>query len=208
MTGWQVMESRTAAPQLESLIDDLLKDYLLQNAAARILKAGLDQVGVGFKPVVDHITIRTTDIDRRAEEFVHLGYAYHETLEYEDWFAKVYRTPGYPALFVDQAYPGERGKSSLIPGWVAVFGDRTLHHVAIRVEDIEVAIQQLRAQGGTFAGDIVGARGGVLRQIFTTPERVNGQPFSVLEFTERHHGYQGFSPPQADGLMKSTLRAD
>jgi hypothetical protein len=27
----------------------------------------------------------------------------------------------------------------------------------------------------------------------------------VLELAERHRGYQGFSPPQADSLMKSTV---
>jgi hypothetical protein len=35
---------------------------------------------------------------------------------------------------------------------------------------------------------------------------IDGQPFSVLELTERHRGYQGFSPPQADSLMKSTVK--
>jgi 4-hydroxyphenylpyruvate dioxygenase-like putative hemolysin len=79
-----------------------------------------------------------------------------------------------------------------------------LHHVAVRVEDIEQAMRRLEAQGVAFAGRIVGERGGVLRQIFTVPEQVEGEPFSVLELTERHQGFQGFSPPQADGLMKST----
>jgi catechol 2,3-dioxygenase-like lactoylglutathione lyase family enzyme len=193
--------------ELDALIDGLVNDYLARNLAARVLKAGLDEVGAGFKPVVDHMTIRTQDIERRAEEFVRLGYSVGETLHYGDWFAKVYRAPGYPALFVDQAYPDARGRTSIIPGWVAKFGDRTLHHVAVRVEDIEWAINRLKAQGVVFTGEIVGARGGVLRQIFTAPERVDGEPFSVLELTERRQGFQGFSPPQADGLMKSTVQA-
>jgi hypothetical protein len=33
---------------------------------------------------------------------------------------------------------------------------------------------------------------------------VDGQPFTVLELAERHRGYLGFLPPQADSLMKST----
>jgi catechol 2,3-dioxygenase-like lactoylglutathione lyase family enzyme len=193
--------------ELDARIDGFVNDYLARNLAARVLKAGLDEVGVGFKPVVDHITIRTRDIERRAEEFVGLGYSFGETLQYEDWFAKVYRAAGYPALFIDQAYPDARGRTSIIPGWVAKFGDNTLHHVAVRVEDIEWAINRLKGQGVIFTGAIVGARGGVLRQIFTAPERVDGEPFSVLELTERHQGFQGFSPPQADGLMKSTVQA-
>src|SRR5205807_8023020 len=50
-----------------SVIDGLLKNYLSRNLAARVLQAALDDVSVGFRPVVDHLTIRTLDIDRRAE---------------------------------------------------------------------------------------------------------------------------------------------
>lgn len=193
--------------ELEALLDGLIKDYLARNLAARVLQAALDEVGVGFRPVVDHLTIRTLDIDRRAEEFIRLGYAYAETLHYDDWFAKVYRAPGFPPLFVDQAYSDAKGRTSIIPGWVGTFGDKTLHHVAVRVEDIEWAIHRLKGQGVVFSGDIVGARGAPLRQIFAAPEQVDGVPFSVLELTERHHGFQGFSPPQANALMRSTVKA-
>jgi hypothetical protein len=183
----------------------MIDDYVSRNRAAKMLRDSLDQAGVGFYPVADHLTLRTLNIDRRAEEFTRLGYGYSETIEYEDWYAKVYRKVGYPALFVDQAYPDDRGCTSLIPGWVNKFGDQVFHHVAVRVEEIERAIEQLKAQGVVFTGQIVGARGGQLRQIFTAPEMIDGQPFSVLELAERHRGYQGFSPPQADSLMKSTI---
>src|SRR6266705_2638830 len=145
--------------ELEAVIDGLLKNYLSRNLAARVMQAALDDVGVGFRPVVDHLTIRTLDIDRRAEEFLRLGYAYSETLNYDDWFAKVYRTPGFPPLFIDQAYPDARGATSIIPGWVAKFGDRTLHHVAVLVGDIEWAILRLKAQRAT-APDLHGSRAG------------------------------------------------
>jgi len=190
--------------ELDARLDRLITEYLSRNLAARVLQAALDEVGVGFRPVIDHLTIRTLDIDRRAEEFLQLGYGYAETLQYDDWFAKVYRVPGFPPLFIDQAYPDAKGTTSLIPGWVATFGDQTLHHVAVRVEDIEWAIHRLKTQGVVFTGDIVGARGASLRQIFTSPERVAGEVFSVLELTERRHGFLGFSPPQANALMRST----
>jgi catechol 2,3-dioxygenase-like lactoylglutathione lyase family enzyme len=197
----------TGRSELDQMIDTLLADYLSRNTAARTLKTLLDRAGIGLLPVLDHLTFRTLDVDRRAEPFVRLGYTYDQTLEYRDWFAKIYRAPGYPALFIDQAFPGERGSGCLIPDWVAAFGDRTLHHVAVRVEEIERAIEVLREEGVQFSGPIVGEKSGVLRQIFTAPELVNGKPFSVLELTERHAGFLGFSPPQADGLMKSTLLA-
>ncbi len=192
------------AQELDDLMEKMVADYVAHNKAASVMKVMLDETGVGFSPVVDHVTIRTLDIDRGAEPFVALGYAYDETLKYDDWFAKVYRKPGYPALFVDQAYPDDRGKTSIIPGWVKKFGDRVFHHVAVRVEDIEKAVERLKHKGVVFAGKIVGAPGGQLRQIFSAPEMIDGQPFSVLELAERHRGYQGFLPPQADSLMKST----
>ena len=191
--------------ELEQVITRYINDYVARNHAATIMSQALNEIGIGLFPVVDHITIRTGSIDPRAEEFLLLGYAYAETLEYDDWWAKVYRAPGCPALFVDQAYDGERGKTSIIPAWVKEFGDRTLHHIAVRVADIETSIQRLTAKGVMFAGQIVGERGGDLRQIFTVPEQVNGQGFSVLELAERHRGFQGFSPPHANSLMQSTV---
>ncbi|CAI4033610.1 VOC domain-containing protein [Nitrospira tepida] len=191
--------------KLDALIEPMVADYVAKNRAAQAIKADLDSIAVGLLPVIDHLTIRTDDIDRRAQEFVDLGYEYAETIEYSDWYAKVYRAPGYPALFVDQAYADDRGKTSVIPRWVAKFGDRVFHHLAVRVEDIDKSIARLKAKGVRFAGEIVGAPGSALRQIFTVPESVDGEPFSVLELTERHAGYQGFSPPQADGLMRSTV---
>lgn len=197
----------TNARLLDETLSKYVADFVARNAAARTLKRQLDEVGVGFFPLADHLTFRTDDIDRRAQEFLSLGYAFSDTLHYDDWFAKVYRKPGYPALFIDQAHPGERGKTCVIPSWVAKFGDRTLHHIAVRVEDIEAAMDRLQRAGVRFAGSIVGDRGGALRQVFTVPEQVGGEPFSVMELTERHEGYLGFSPPQADSLMKSTAKA-
>ena len=191
---------------LEQVIAEYVEAYVSRNQAATIIRDALEEIGIGLFPVVDHITVRTLSIDERAKEFLEHGYEYSETLEYEDWWAKVYRAPGCPALFVDQACIGERGKTCLIPRWVNQFGDRTLHHIAIRVTDIEAAIQRLTVKGLEFAGTIVGERGADLRQIFSVPEHVDGQPFSVLELAERHRGFQGFSPPHANSLMQSTLQ--
>ncbi len=191
--------------QLERALDAYRHEYVSRNHAAQVARRLLETVGIGLTPLVDHLTIRTRNIDRRVQEFVRLGYGYSETLEYGDWYAKVYRAPGFPALFVDQAYEDGRGKSSVIPGWVDAFGDQTLHHIALLVEDIEAAMDRLQQQGVIFAGSILGEKGEHLRQIFSMPEQVGGKPFSVLELIERHAGYQGFSPPQADALMQSTV---
>jgi catechol 2,3-dioxygenase-like lactoylglutathione lyase family enzyme len=203
MTGGGTVSQAT---NLERVIGEYVADYVSKNQAAMIVREALEEIGIGLFPVLDHITVRTLSIDNRAQEFLEYGYAYSETLEYDDWWAKVYRAPGCPALFVDQAYVDERGATSIIPGWVNHFGDRTLHHIAIHVDDIEAAIQRLSTKGVRFAGTIVGERGGDLRQIFSVPEQVDGQAFSVLELAERHRGFQGFSPPQANSLMQSTMK--
>ncbi len=192
---------------LETLLLGYIEDFVQQNKAARIIADGLHVLGVGFWPVVDHLTFRTMDVEKRAQEFLKYKYVYDSklgVLEYNNWFAKVYRKPGYPPLFLDQAYTGAKGKGSLIPDWVKAFGDGTLHHVAVRVEDIEKAVFFLEKQSVKFVGEIVGEKNSDLRQIFTDPEMKKGKAFSVVELTERHRSYGGFSPPQANRLMEST----
>jgi len=192
---------------LENLLRQYIEDFVSHNRAAKTLTQGLRVVGVGLRPIVDHITFRTLDVDKRAKEFLKQGYVYDEhtgIIEYTNWWAKVYRKGGYPAIFIDQAFEGKRGKGSLIPDWVETFGDKVLHHIAVLVDDIEQAVYYLEKQGVPFADEIIGQKGSDLRQVFSKPEIVNGKTFSVLELTERHRGYAGFLPPQANGLMEST----
>ena len=192
---------------LDGLLKSYIDDFISHNRAAKVISDGLRVIGIGFRPVIDHMTFRTLDVDQRAKEFLKYGYADDRKLgiiEYENWWAKVYRKDGYPALFIDQAYGGPKGKGSLIPDWVRTFGDKALHHIAVQVDDIENAIYFLEKQSVVFSGNIVGDRGTDLRQIFTQPETCNGKAFTVVELTERRRGYTGFLPPQAQGLMEST----
>lgn len=190
----------------DALIQALISNYFRENEAARLYMAEYDPQGGPV--VIDHITIRCLNVDQRAREFQTRGYVYNgELIEYPDqgWWAKVYRKPGYPALFIDQAYSDPKGERSIIPKWVEAFGDCVLHHVAVLVKDIEGAISALQKRGVTFSGDVVGHRGTRLRQVFTASEARHGMAFSVLELTERN-GYDGFYPEQADSLMQSSLK--
>ena len=196
---------------MENSVGQFFSDYIVRflsdNRAGCLINDSLAQCGVGLMPLVDHCTMRTHDVDKRAEEIIAFGFFQDEDigiLEFDSWWAKVYRKPGYPALFIDQAFEGERGRESLIPGWVDAHGDRCFHHISVLVENIETGIDSLRSKGILFAGEIVGGPGSDLRQIFTLPEKRNGKVFTVLELIERHNGYRGFLPPQADGLMEST----
>ena len=195
----------------EEVVRRYVKEFVKNSRAARFLQRELEKIGIGLFPLVDHITVRTLDVDKRAREFIRLGFTWdrtigtHGILEYDDWWAKVYRKPGLPAVFIDQAFRGRRGKTSVIPPWVNRFSDKVLHHIAVRVGDIEKAVASLKKRGISFAGGIVGAKGGDLRQIFTAADVRNGHPFTVVELIERHRGYAGFSPPSADALMKSSV---
>ena len=195
----------------EKRVRRYVEEFVRNNRAAGILKEQLDKPGIGLFPLVDHITVRTLDVDRRAKEFLRLGFRWDRTvgnngvLEYDDWWAKVYRKPGLPAVFIDQAFKGPRGNTSVIPPWVRRFSDRLLHHIAVRVEEIEKAVAAMKKRGIRFAGPIVGGRGTDLRQIFTAADVKRAHPFTVVEIIERHRGYAGFSPPSADALMKSSI---
>jgi hypothetical protein len=183
---------------LEQLLRYYLQDFIANNSAAKVVADGMRVIGIGFRPIIDHITFRTLDVEQRAKEFLKYGYKYDAktgVIEYDNWWAKVYRKAGYPAIFIDQPFSGKRGKGCLIPDWVETFGDQILHHVSIQVDDIEQAVFFLEKQGVPMAGNILGDRGSDLRQIFTKPEVRKKKPFTVLELAERHRGYQGFSPP-------------
>ncbi len=190
----------------EPLVQRPLADYFRDNEAARhYLKVCAAK---GWPARIDHLTIRCLDIERRAQPFFAIGYQdRNEVVDYPDqgWWAKVYRKAGYPALFIDQAYSDERGKKSFLPKWVTLFGEDCFHHVAVRVDDIEAVMAAMEAAGVEFSGEIVGAKGTRLRQIFTAAEQRKGQAYSVLELTQRLN-YEGFVPEQADGLMQASVK--
>ncbi|QPJ63349.1 MAG: hypothetical protein G3M70_16275 [Candidatus Nitronauta litoralis] len=193
--------------ELDAIFEDYIARFLEGNAVARHFNMKLNELGIGLMPLVDHCTIRTMDVEQRVKEFIGLGYQYDSligVLKFDSWWAKVYRKPGYPALFVDQAYSDERGQESLIPKWVRAHGDQCFHHVALLTQDIEKAISAMEKSGFEMAGSIVGEVGSDLRQVFTKPEMREGEAYTVLELIERHNGYAGFLPPQANGLMESS----
>lgn len=192
---------------LDQLMQDYIGSFLEGNRAAADFADQLTRCGAGLMPLVDHCTVRTLDVDSRSQQFIDYGFHYDEkigVLEFDHWWAKVFRKPGYPALFIDQAFDGDRGRDSLIPDWVKAHGDQCFHHIALLVEDVDAAIAAIRQRGFDVAGPVVGDPGSDLRQVFTQPEKMDGAVYTVLELIERHHGYAGFLPPQADGLMEST----
>ena len=45
--------------ELDVLIARMIQEYVSRNQAAKVLRDSLDEAGVGFYPVADHLTLRT-----------------------------------------------------------------------------------------------------------------------------------------------------
>ncbi|MFQ5779455.1 MAG: hypothetical protein ACE5J1_00930 [Nitrospiria bacterium] len=190
----------------DPIIRNLVKLYFQENFSAQVFLEECERQG--RRLVIDHVAVRCLNVDRRAEEFLKIGYVYHgEIIEYPDqgWWAKVYRKSGAPALFIDQAYDDPRGEKSIIPQWVQRFGDQVLHHAAVLVDNIEEVVSLLQSRHIEFSGAIIGSPGSRLRQVFTAAEEKQGAPYTVLELTERN-AYDGFYPDQANRLMQSSTK--
>ncbi len=190
----------------DPLIKNLISHYAQGNRAARVYAEISNTQGWPF--VIDHVAVRCMNIESRADVFLKAGYTFQdECVEYPDqgWWAKIYRKPGQPVAFVDQAYEDTRGEKSIIPAWVKRFGDKDLHHIAVLIDDIDQAIAVLKTHGVQFAGEVVGSPGSRLRQVFTASEVRDGAAYTVLELTERN-GYTGFYPDQANALMESSAQ--
>ncbi len=199
----------------EKSIYDRLVTYFEKNLAARTYAEICE--GKGWDYVIDHLTVRAYNIDKAAEHFINLGYKYGEMVDYknEGWYAKVYRHPNFPVMFIDQTYDDAPKSLQIIKQWVDKFGDKDYHHIAVLLPkdvEIEETIDLLKQKGINFPGKVTGLKGTRLRQIFTQAEVVDGVPYSVLELAQRNPDpktgkiYTGFISEQADSLMKdSTL---
>lgn len=185
---------------VDAVIQDYINRYCESNPDALLLRDTFESIGAGLRPVIDHLSIRTLDVAERALEFEALGFSYDDilgTMERDSWWAKAYRKPGYPAIYIDQPFGDLRGHESPMREWVERFGDSGLHHLALSVDNIDHAVDRMRGLGVHLSGSISGLVGGPFRQAYTTPVFVEGQPFTVLELVERRWGFIGFWSPMA-----------
>jgi hypothetical protein len=198
----------------EAALHERIVFYFTNNIAAQQYAALCEEKG--WKVEFDHLTVRTHNIDKAAQEFEALGWKYDKTLEYknEGWWAKIYRRANYPCMFIDKSYEEAPEAQQIVKRWVDKFGDREFHHIAMRLPEfieIEEVIEALQKKGVNFPGKITGPKGTRLRQIFSQAELKDGAPFSVLELAQRGKEqetgklYEGFISEQADSLMKDSV---
>jgi len=195
-------ESDAAEPVLQKYI----QDFLQTNEAARVLDAGLKVLGVGLRPLIDHLVFWSQDLEGRAQEFIGLGFNEDPQIglmESSDWQARVYRKTGYPSVLIYQAIQEDRGKGRMVARWVKQFGHEKPHHIAIQVDELENAIFFLEKQGVAFSDAVIGDKHSALRQVATKPQLVEGKAFTVVELVERRYGFQGFISSQVDSFLQS-----
>lgn len=197
----------------ESLIYDFIVLYFEKNTASRKYAEVCEEKG--WELYIDHLTVRTYKIDKAAKKYEAIGYKHETNVEYpeEGWWAKVFRHPKYPPMFIDETYDNAPQDKQIIKKWVDKFGDKEFHHLAFRIPqgvEMEEAVDLLKKKGVNFPGKITGPKGTRLRQIFSQAEVVDGVPFSVIELAQRNKDkngkiYEGFISEQADSLMKDSV---
>ena len=176
---------------------------MARNRAAKILRGLLEEAGVGFYPVVDH---RDLAHARHRPARPAVRFARLCTMKRCSMTTGTPRSIGRPAIPPCSWIRPIRtpGKTSIIPRWVAAFGDQVFHHVAVRVEDIDRAVARLKSNGWNLpAPSSAPPAGNCAPDFFGTGTRewpaVHGPRAGGAA-----PGLPGFLPPQADSLMKST----
>ncbi len=197
------------------LVRDKIYNYFAKNKASQAYLELCTEKNWALN--LDHLTVRTNNIDSAAKQYENLGWKYDEKLEYksEGWWAKIYRHSEFAPFFIDQSYEEWPEDKKIITNWVSKFSDKDFHHIAVLLPaniKMEMAIDLLKAKNIKFLGQITGQADTRLRQVFSQAELIDGIPFTVLELVERNIDpitgkiYKGFIGEQADSLMKdSTL---
>jgi len=177
---------------LEQTLKMYVADLAAENPAVRIVTRGLALVGIGVRPVLDHLVFRTAHLKERAREFLELGYERDpaaKVLEHRGRGVEVLRKECAPSILIE--HPHE--KEGL--AWIEYFGDQKPYALAVRVEDIEEAAFRLEKQSVGFLRPPAGKHGGVLREIAAVPAVKGEKNAHYLILVERHGDDQRFYSP-------------
>ncbi len=141
---------------LEQILKQYTSDFASENAAMRVVARGLSLVGIGIRPVLDHLIFRTVHLKEKASEFFGMGYERDpaaKVLEHSGHGVEVLRRGGAPAILVERPHE----KAGL--DWIAHFGDKKPYAMALRVDDIEEAAFHLEKQAVGFIRPPAGKHG-------------------------------------------------
>jgi hypothetical protein len=179
-----------------AILEQALKQYAanlaLENTAVRVMTRGLSLVGIGIRPILDHLIFRTVHLKERANEFIEMGYERDVTpkvLEHKGHGVEVLRKGCAPGILME--HPHEKAGLE----WVAHFGDKKPYAMALRVDDIEEAVFRLEKQSVGFIRPPAGKHGETLREIAALAEVKDGKNAHHLILVERHGGDSRFYAP-------------
>lgn len=177
---------------LEALLKRYADDFASKNHAARTVIRGLSLIGIGLRPVLDHIVFRAHDAQERAREFVALGYEKNTAirlLHAKNTHLKIYQKKGFPAILIEQP------SSASGQEWLKTFGEANPYYLAVRVEGLADAVFSLEKQGIAFVRPEAGGKEDSLRQIAAAPEVQDHKTATTLVLVERHAGEEAFYAP-------------
>lgn len=177
---------------LEKILKKHIGDFASENTAARVVFRGLEVMGVGLWPVLDHFLFRSANPEERAREFTELGYTRDissRILGRPRDPVHVYRCRCLPAILIEETRAPESKK------WGKVFGENAPYVMGIRVADIDEATFHLEKQAVRFLRPGAGKPGEDIRAIAAIPAFQDGKEKSVLLLIERHvTGVNYFAP--------------
>lgn len=174
---------------LESVFRKYAEEFAAVNPAAKVILRGVDLVGIGIRPVLDHFIFRTLHPEERIREFLELGCVkdpFAKVLPGKRFRTEVCRLNGFPAVLVEDVRDREA------QDWVKAFGDQAPYVMAVRVESVEDAALHLEKQGVGFLRPPAGKIGEQVRAIASLPVFRDGKALSVLVLVERHAGNPGY----------------
>lgn len=177
---------------LEQLLKKNTDVFAAVNPSAKVILRGLSLVGVGFRPVLDHLLFRTTHPAERAQEFTELGYSKDLSAKVMDGSGNpvsVYRCRCLPAVLIEEA----RSKDS--KEWVRLFGSSVPYMLGMKVDSLEEATFHLEKQAVRFLRPGAGKLGEEVRAIAALPTFQDGAAVNVLVLVERHAGNANYYGP-------------
>ncbi|OQA58193.1 MAG: hypothetical protein BWY42_00155 [Candidatus Omnitrophica bacterium ADurb.Bin277] len=177
---------------LEQLLKKNIDAFAAVNPSAKVILRGLSLVGIGFRPVLDHLLFRTTRPSERVREFTELGYSGDPSARVMDGCGNpvsVYRCRCLPAILIEEA----RGKDSR--EWVRLFGDSSPYMLGMKVDSLEEAAFYLEKQAVRFLRPEAGKPGEEVRAIAALPVFRDGAAVNVLVLVERHAGNTNYYGP-------------
>ncbi len=176
---------------LDKIFDGYIKNICEDSIAIKTFFRALSLVGIGARPVLDHIIFRTSSPRQIIAPFLEFGYGRDLNArilpDSSSW--EIYRCENAPAILLSIPHTKEE------LDWLNRWEDDHPYVIAVRVKDIDQAVFNLEKQGVIFLRPSTGSAKENLREIAIAPSTVEGMDKSFLLLVERHQQSRDFYAP-------------